>query len=265
MNTLIWICGVTVAALLLGAGLLHLVAACGAAGRRMIDALCHAPWVDIVLFYFTALPVIPGAIVAGWAGAGAALAGQVLAMLLWIVLHELTHADARRGPRIYRTLDRLVGCGRNHAALWITAVASPVLWPIRLAEVALYPWLVWLVRLPRYRHADWVSLSRYKFEGLVGYDLIWCLYCDWMTGVWSLGSEMLRNVESFWCPIRFYDGKKCENCKVDFPDVNGGWVPADGKMADVTAALEKHHGPGPNAWFGHPVRLTIKGRDIDQT
>ena len=51
------------------------------------------------------------------------------------------------------------------------------------------------------------------------FDLIWCLYCDWMTGVYAFGGEMLRNVESFWCPIRFYDGKKCENCKIDFPDI----------------------------------------------
>ena len=40
-----------------------------------------------------------------------------------------------------------------------------------------------------------------------------------LTGVYSLGAEMLRNVESFWCPIRFYDGKKCDNCKLDFPDI----------------------------------------------
>ena len=37
---------------------------------------------------------------------------------------------------------------------------------------------------------------------VIGHALIWCLYCDWMTGVWSLGTEMLRNVESFWYPIR---------------------------------------------------------------
>ena len=47
-----------------------------------------------------------------------------------------------------------------------------------------------------------------KVEGLVGHDRIWCLYCDWMTGVWSLGTEMLRNVESFWCPLRFSSDAK---------------------------------------------------------
>jgi hypothetical protein len=99
-------------------------------------------------------------------------------------------------------------------------------------------------------------VSRQKFGGLVGHDLIWCLYCDWMTGVYSLGAEMLRNVESFWCPIRFYDGKKCENCKVDFPDLDGGWVRADGSMSEVAGVLEEKYGSGRREWFGHPARTT---------
>lgn len=81
-----------------------------------------------------------------------------------------------------------------------------------------------------------------------------------MTGVWSLGSEMLRNVESFWCPIRFDSSKKCENCKVDFPDVAGDWVPSDADMDAVTAILRQKYPNEPNAWFGHPARLTIEGR-----
>src|SRR5262249_30687754 len=122
--------------------------------------------------------------------------------------------------------------------------------------------LTWTVRLPKYRQGDWVNVSRQKFRGLVGHDLIWCLYCDWMTGVWSLGSEMLRNVESFWCPIRFASGKKCANCAVDFPDVFNGWVPADGTMADVASVLEaKYPAQGPQPWFGHPARLTVEGKE----
>ncbi|MEO1512806.1 MAG: hypothetical protein AAFU70_12090, partial [Planctomycetota bacterium] len=70
-----------------------------------------------------------------------------------------------------------------------------------------------------------------------------------------------RNLESFWCPIRFYPDKKCENCVLDFPDIDGGWVPADGSMADVVGVLEeKVPGPGgENPWFGHPARLTVEG------
>jgi hypothetical protein len=76
-----------------------------------------------------------------------------------------------------------------------------------------------------------------------------------MTGVWSLGTEMLRNVESFWCPIRFSDTNKCANCSIDFPDVFGGWVPADGEMKDVVKVLEAQYvGKERYSWFGHPGR-----------
>lgn len=69
-------------------------------------------------------------------------------------------------------------------------------WLVRVAEVTIYPLIARLVNFPRYPSSEWARVSRHKFCGLVGHDLIWCLYCDWMTGVWSLGSEMLRNVES---------------------------------------------------------------------
>ena len=109
---------------------------------------------------------------------------------------------ARRGPRIVTFLNALVGPWRNFLAVWVTALVVPVFWIIRVSELVVYPCLIRLIRFPRYRQAEWVNVSRHKFTNLVGHDLIWCLYCDWMTGVWSLGSEMLRNVESFWCPIQ---------------------------------------------------------------
>src|SRR5438093_1279242 len=126
-----------------------------------------------------------------------------------------------------------------------------------------------LVGLPRYRHADWVNVSRQKFNGLVGHDLIWCLYCDWMTGVYSLGAEMLRNVESFWGPIRFASGKKWDNCNLDFPDIEGGWIAPEGTMGDVGATLERMYGAAATAdlprdqrhpWLGHAVRATAGGK-----
>jgi hypothetical protein len=78
---------------------------------------------------------------------------------------------------------------------------------------------------------------------------------------------MLRNVESFWCPIRFDSAKKCENCKIDFPDVATTWAPSDGTMADVAKVLEAHYkkGDAVNPWFGHPVRLTIKGKPTEKS
>src|SRR5437870_4492141 len=122
---------------------------------------------------------------------------------------------------------------------WVSLIALPGFWVIRAMEILAYWPLVALLRFPKYDQSEWINVSRQKFSGLVGHDLVWCLYCDWMTGVYSLGAEMLRNVESFWCPIRFASGKKCDNCKLDFPDIEGGWVAPEGTMRDVVAALEK--------------------------
>ena len=256
--------GVTFGALLVATGLLHLIPRLGSTGRRVSARLCRAPGLDLLVGYFTVLPLVVGPIVAGWAGLVGALAGQVLSMQAWIALHEWANRDAVRGPRIVKVINRLVGRWRNHAAIWTTAIVTPLFSLVRLAELFVYPPLTWLVGLPKYDAADWVNVSRHKFQGLVGHDLIWCLYCDWMTGVWSLGSEMLRNVESFWCPIRFASDKKCANCRLDFPDVEAGWVDAGGTMTQVEDVLEQAHSNGTHAWFGHPVRITINGRDVAQ-
>ena len=262
MDSFILVFLVTLGALLLGVGVLHLIPFMGRPGRRLAQALCRAPLLDVPVTYFTAAPLIVGLLVAGWVGLAAGIAAQVVGTVTWCFLHELAHPRARRGPRIVKVLNKRVGRFRNHAALWVTTVAVPAFWVVRVIEVVFYPLLVVLVRFPRYRHGDWVNCSRQKFDGLVGHDLIWCLYCDWMTGVWVLGTDMLRNVESFWCPIRFDSEKKCENCRQDFPDLDGGWIAADGSMAEVAALLERKY-PGDGkvyAWFGHPARLTIEGR-----
>lgn len=263
--------GVTLAALLAGAGILHLLPRLGSPGRRISEAFCYAPWLDLLITYFTVAPLIVGPIYAGWVGLAGGLTGQVLAVMVWTLLHEAANPQARRGPRIVHVINNKVGRFRNHAAVWTTALAVPLFWLVRVAQLTVYPPLTVLVRLPRYRHADWVNVSRHKFKGLVGHDLIWCLYCDWMTGIWSLGSEMLRNVESFWCPIRFASDKKCANCSVDFPDVNNGWVPADGDMQQVADTLDRMYEPlgtardkpRQNPWFGHPARLTVNGKPTE--
>lgn len=266
MHKFLWsfslVAGVTFTGLLVVAGLLHVIRRLGSGGRRIAGLLVRAPVLDWLVIYFTVLPLIVGPIVAGWAGLAGAVVGQVAAMLSWIQLHELANRQAVRGPRIVKSLNRIVGPWRNHAALWVTAIVLPGFSLVRLAQIFCYPLLHRLVGLPKYDAAEWVNVSRQKFEGLVGHDLIWCLYCDWMTGVWSLGTEMLRNVESFWCPIRFYSGKKCENCAIDFPDVDGGWVPADGTMSEVAQTIERMHGQGNHAWFGKRVPLTVHGTEI---
>ena len=245
------------------AGLLHLIPRLSAAGTRISAWLCRAPGLDLVVSLVTWIPPTVLGIVYGWRGVVGSIIGQVLGVLVWTLAHELANRESARGPRIVTFLNRTVGRLNNHVALWATAVALPIFILIRVAELTIYPVLILVVGLPRYRHADWVNVSRQKFQGLVGHDLLWCLYCDWMTGVYAFGAEILRNVESFWCPIRFADRKKCDNCKLDFPDIHGGWVAPEGTMRDVVATMEKMYGTTANAnlpqglrhsWFGHPAR-----------
>ncbi|MGB7160507.1 MAG: hypothetical protein WBD40_20750 [Tepidisphaeraceae bacterium] len=254
---------ITAASLTLLAAALSIVPRMGAAGRAVSDACARAPLLDVIVSTFTWVPWAVGALVAGWPGFGGAFAGQCVALGAWVIGHELAYRDAARGPRIVKFINRTVGRWRNHAALWVTLIALPGFLFIRFIQIACYWALPLLLGFPKYKQAEWVNCSRQKFEGLVGHDLIWCLYCDWMTGVYSLGAEMLRNVESFWCPIRFYDGKKCENCRTDFPDIAHGWVAAEATMRDVEQVMVEKYGDGNRAWFGHPARLTVKGKEIE--
>lgn len=273
LTTFLTLAGSIAGAMLFAAALLHLIPTLGSFGRRVAQRFTHAPGLDLLVVYFTVLPLIAGPIIDGWLGLAAAILAQVAALLIWQTLHELAHPEARRGPRIIKAINRIVGPWRNLSAVYVTGIVVPLFSLVRLAEVMIYPMLTRLVGLPKYRHGDWVSVSRHKFSGLIGHDLIWCLYCDWMTGVWSLGSEMLRNVESFWCPIRFSSEKKCANCVVDFPDIDNGWVPANGTMAQVAQKVTEMYPmravesaqpgiampPTERPWFGHPARLTIEG------
>jgi hypothetical protein len=262
MHHLLIAAGSTFAGLFLLTVILSASGRLGAAVRRMANAFTRAPLLDLMVSGFTWIPWLAFGIAFGWRGLVGSIVGELATLFAWVFVHELTHREAARGPRIVKFINREVGRWRNHAALWVTSIALPGFLFIRFLEVACYPMLVLLLDFPRYKQAEWVNVSRQKFDGLVGHDLIWCLYCDWMTGVYSLGAEMLRNVESFWCPIRFYDGKKCDNCKLDFPDLAHGWVPATATMSDVEQTLQTQYANGNHAWFGHPTRITVKGRPV---
>lgn len=235
----------------------------GALGRALSQACTRAPMLDIAVASFTWVPWVIAAYIAGWAGFLGCLIGQFFACYAWAFLHELAHPAARRGPRIVKFINVVVGRWQNHTALWVTVIALPLFWGIRIIQITMWWTLVVLLDFPHYKQGEWVMVSRQKFEGLVGHDLIWCLYCDWMTGVYAMGAEMLRNVESFWCPIRFYDGKKCANCVVDFPDIDNGWI-KDGTMGDVVNKMEEMYTTGPRTWFGHPARLTVRGKELEE-
>jgi hypothetical protein len=252
--------------------LLHAFPRMGGAGRALSRWLCRAPGLDVLVSLLTWVPPTALGMQFGWRGIVGSIIGQAIGMVLWCWGHELANLEAVRGPRIVKFLNKTVGRFNNHVALWVTVVSFPIFVGIRLGELLCYPPLKWILRMPTYDHGEWVNVTRQKFNGLVGHDRIWCLYCDWMTGVYSLGAEMLRNVESFWCPIKFASGKKCDNCKLDFPDINGGWVPAEGTMGDVVAKMEEMYGEEARAklpagakapWFGHTVRVTVEGKGME--
>ncbi len=201
----------------------------------------RAPGIDVWVGLLIWIPWVVWTWAAGGAGLFGCLVGQYLGLQAFVVLHE--RASGIRGGHIRRTLDRIVGPAANHLGLLVTIPALPIFLGIRIGQVCFYPFLVWILRFPKIRHDEWINVSRQKIDGLVGHDLVWCLYCDWMTGVYSLGAEMLRSVESFWCPIRFYDGKKCENCRIDFPDIDA-WTKPEESMEDVAALLLKQYPPG---------------------
>lgn len=214
--------------------------------------IARAPLLDLVVGLFTWVPWAAGFWLGGWAGVGAAVLAQ------WVFLNAFCIADRLVRGRPGRTLTQAhiknLGAVRNEICLLVTAPAVLAFFMVRLGEVLLYPPLTWLARFPKYRTGDWINVSRHKFDGLVGHDLVWCWYCDWMTGVWSLGSEMLRNVESFWCPVRFCED--CKNChaSTDFPDVNK-WCAAQGTLEDAVQLFEKQYkGRNRNSWWGHPDR-----------
>ncbi|MBC7773023.1 MAG: hypothetical protein H7210_11045 [Pyrinomonadaceae bacterium] len=269
-----WLMLGVLVSLLLCAGAFHLLARMGEFGKRVLATVAKAPSLDVVVFVLTMGPMIAAGVTWGVWFSGplhffgliaAAVVAQCLSLIIWSKLHVWAHPEVKNGPRIVKSLNRAVGPIRNNVALWWTAIAVPMFNLIRITEYVAYPVLVRIIRLPEYKNGDWVNVSRQKFTGLVGYDLIWCLYCDWMTGVWSLGSEMLRNIESFWCPIRFSSPEKCENCRMDFPDVDNAWVREDTDITAAAALIDaKYPGPnGINAWLGHPVRLTHERKSID--
>ncbi|MEO6846862.1 MAG: hypothetical protein ABI443_05355 [Chthoniobacterales bacterium] len=216
------------------------------------ERIAFAPGVDIAVSFLTWIPWVLAYCLTGFYGVAGCVIGQFIAMQVFCFWHW--KRSGHKGASICGPLNRMVGAKSNNFALIATLPALPAFLLIRFSQWTTYPILVRTIKLPPYVQSEWVSVSRQKFHGLVGHDLIWCLYCDWMTGIYALGGEMLRNLESFWCPIKFYPGKKCENCKLDFPDIEH-WVPADGTMEDVEKKLvEKYEGRKWNSWWGHSDR-----------
>lgn len=216
--------------------------------------ITHAPWLDVLVSIFTWVPWVAGAWLGGWCGVLSALVAQFVFLHAFCAFDGWLRGGRGRGRTLAGAHAKMLGWWRNEAALLLTTPAVLVFFLVRAAEIVFYPPMAWMAKMPRYRASEWINLSRHKFDGLAGHDLVWCWYCDWMTGVWALGSEMLRNVESFWCPIRFCEDCKNRNVCTDFPDVEK-WVPATGTVEDAVRVFgEQYDGKQPNSWWGHPDR-----------
>lgn len=216
------------------------------------DKIAQAPGLDFFISLFTWMPWVAGALWTGWSGVAAAVVAQLLFLHAFCLVHRALRG--RKGRTLTDAQGRVLGPVRNQLCLLVQTPAIIAFVGVRAAELLLYPPIAALGRLPTYKHSEWVNLSRHKYDGLIGYDLLWCWYCDWMTGLWCLGSEMLRNIESFWCPIRFRSDIKNRNASIDFPDVEK-WAPANGTMEDAVQAFEKHYDrKSANSWWGHPDR-----------
>ncbi|MFH1067441.1 MAG: hypothetical protein V1746_06035 [bacterium] len=231
----------------------------------MSEKISAAPALDFFISIFTWIPWVVGACCWGWKGLTAALAAEFFLLHIFGLGHRILRGrwGKTKGPTLTSAQNRILGAWINQIALFVQLPAVFVFVFIRAAEILLYPVIAALAKLPRYKQSEWVNLSRHKYDGLVGYDLLWCWYCDWMTGLWALGSEMLRNIESFWCPIQFQSPTKNQNATTDFPDVTK-WSPPSGTMADAVRLLEKHY-PGEisNSWWGHPDRNQPNQSEIE--
>lgn len=216
------------------------------------DRIAHAPVLDFFISLYTWIPWAVGAWLAGWTGVAAAVVAQILFLHAFCLVHRALRG--KKGRTLTDAQGRILGPVRNQLCLLVQTPAIVAFVAIRATELFLYPLIAALGRLPMYKQGEWVNLSRHKYDGLIGYDLVWCWYCDWMTGLWCLGTEMLRNIESFWCPIQFREEKKNEHASIDFPDLKK-WAPADGTMEDAVKLIEEHYdGKRPNSWWGHSDR-----------
>lgn len=219
------------------------------------DFFCKAYGLDFAVGLLSWIPWIVAWSYAGPKAMLAAIVSQITMIYVFNFVHgQLIHKQ--KGNTAKDALNKVVGPLRNHLGLFVSLGAFPVFLVLRLGEIVLYAPLRWILGFPKYKEEEWINISRQKITGLVGHDMTWCLYCDWMTGIYSYGAEMLRNVESFWCPLKFQDGKKCENCKIDFPDIEE-WAAADGDIQGLhDLVLEKYSTDmqEPNPWFGHESR-----------
>jgi hypothetical protein len=134
MPLLFWFGVAVTGSLLVLAGFLHLLPRLGGVGRAISEWCIRAPGLDLLVTVFTMLPWVAGGVRFGWLGVAVGVLGQMVTLWVWSFFHERAHADAAPGPRNVKVLNARVGRFRNHTAVWITALAVPMFWLVRLAK-----------------------------------------------------------------------------------------------------------------------------------
>lgn len=211
---------------------------------RLKDRLLVGYGVDLVIALFTIGPFViawstPSVRAGGWlAWLIAPITADIVYTFFWCILDEAIRGE-KNGFHIRTYWIRRDGWIK-YLVGWFCFVAAPMFWIVRLSEIVYYPPLRWAWGFPHLRARDYIAFSRHKTKGLVGADYLYCLYCEWMTGVWSLGTEMLRHLESMWCPLRFGRQDQCERCAATFPDLDQ-WSGAEEGMAGVEKFFQVHY------------------------
>ena len=147
------------------------------------ERITRAPLLDLFISLFTWAPWVAGYVLGGGPGVLASLVAQFLALHTFCLTDRLVRG--KKGRTLTDAQNKVLGAARNQVALIATTPAVPLFALVRVIEILVYPVVARLAKLPNYKQGDWVNLSRHKYDGLIGYDLLWCWYCDWMTGLWA--------------------------------------------------------------------------------
>src|SRR4051794_5610821 len=104
MHAFLIAAGSTFAGLFLLVSFLSASSGLGSLARRFASAFTRAPLLDLMVSIFTWIPWLALGIPFGWRGILGSILGEMLTLFAWVFVHELTHREAARGPRIVKFL-----------------------------------------------------------------------------------------------------------------------------------------------------------------
>lgn len=134
------------------------------------EKIVRAPFLDILISVFTWIPWAVGFWLNGWIGVLSALFAQWLGIYVFCLMDRVIRG--KPADTLTAAQGRVIGPFRNHLALLATTPATVAFVAVRLTEILVYPVVAWLAKLPTYKSSEWVNLSRHKYAGLIGPDLL---------------------------------------------------------------------------------------------